>query len=69
MLLATAYMRRVSAKVGTLLRTQVALLALALAFIVASKTVLLLTGVPALLVPVALVPLWLRCTWTAAPVR
>jgi cyclic-di-AMP phosphodiesterase PgpH len=58
MLLATAYMRRVSAKIGTLLRTQVALLALALAFIVASKTVLLLTGLPALLVPVALVPLW-----------
>ncbi|HEX4351886.1 MAG TPA: HDIG domain-containing protein, partial [Polyangiales bacterium] len=58
MLLCTMYMRRVSAKVGTLLRTQVALLGMALAFIVLSKAVLLATGLPALMVPVALVPLW-----------
>jgi putative nucleotidyltransferase with HDIG domain len=58
MLLATAYMRRVSAKLGTLLRTQVAVLSMALAFLVLTKAILVFTSLPALLVPVALVPLW-----------
>ena len=58
MLLATAYMRQVSAKVGALLRTQVVLLSTAVAFLVLTRAVLLLTSAPAALVPVALVPLW-----------
>jgi putative nucleotidyltransferase with HDIG domain len=57
-LLATAYMRRVSAKVGALLHTQVALLGLALGFLILAKGIVLFTGLPALLLPVALVPLW-----------
>ena len=57
-LLATAYMRRVSAKVGALLHTQVALLGLALLFLFLSKLLMLFTGTPALLLPVSLVPLW-----------
>jgi cyclic-di-AMP phosphodiesterase PgpH len=57
-MLATAYMRRVSAKVGTLLRTQVALLTTMLLFLVAIKVTLLLSSLPALLMPVALIPLW-----------
>jgi putative nucleotidyltransferase with HDIG domain len=57
-LLATAYLRRVSAKVGALLHTQVALLGLSLLFLCCSKGLLLFTTMPALLVPVALVPLW-----------
>jgi putative nucleotidyltransferase with HDIG domain len=56
--LATAYMRRVSAKVGTLLHTQVALLVMAFVFLLVIKAVLLLTDLPALLMPVALLPLW-----------
>ncbi|MEY4576673.1 MAG: hypothetical protein RL701_1376 [Pseudomonadota bacterium] len=56
--LATAYLRRVSAKVGALLHTQVALLGLALFFLVFSKILMLFTTMPALLLPVALVPLW-----------
>jgi putative nucleotidyltransferase with HDIG domain len=57
-LLATAYLRRVSAKVGALLHTQVALLGLSLLFLCCTKGLLLFTTMPALLVPVALVPLW-----------
>ena len=57
-LLATAYLRRVSAKVGALLHTQVALLGLSVLFLCCAKGLLLFTGMPALLVPVALVPLW-----------
>jgi putative nucleotidyltransferase with HDIG domain len=53
-----AYMRRISAKNGALLRTQVALFALALAFLVVSKVLLLTTGLPALIFPIAMVPLW-----------
>jgi cyclic-di-AMP phosphodiesterase PgpH len=57
-LLATAYLRRVSAKVGALLHTQVALLGSSLLFLCCTKGVLLATTIPALLVPVSLVPLW-----------
>ncbi len=55
---ATAYMRRISAKNGALLRTQVALFALTFAFLLATKIILLTTSLPALMFPVALVPLW-----------
>lgn len=58
MVLATAYLRRVSAKVGALLHTQVALLGLALGFLLFAKVLLLFTTLPALLLPVSLVPLW-----------
>jgi cyclic-di-AMP phosphodiesterase PgpH len=57
-LLATAYLRRVSAKVGALLHTQVALLGLALGFLIVAKGLVLFTTLPVLLLPVALVPLW-----------
>ncbi|MET0385190.1 MAG: hypothetical protein ABW321_04485, partial [Polyangiales bacterium] len=56
--LATAYLRRVSAKVGALLHTQVALLGLAMFFLIGCKVLMLFTGLPALLLPVSLVPLW-----------
>jgi len=58
MLVAAAYMRRISAKNGALLRTQVALFALAFAFLFATKILLLTTNLPALIFPVAIVPLW-----------
>ena len=55
---AAAYMRRISAKNGALLRTQVAQFALAFAFLLVVKILLLVTTLPALLFPVAMVPLW-----------
>jgi putative nucleotidyltransferase with HDIG domain len=54
----TTYLRRGSARLGTLLRTQVGLVSLAALFIVANKGLLLFTSLPAHVVPVALVPLW-----------
>jgi putative nucleotidyltransferase with HDIG domain len=57
-LFATAYMRKVSAKVGALLHTQVAMLGMSLAFMLLAKAWLLFTPLPALLLPIALVPLW-----------
>jgi hypothetical protein len=56
--LATAYMRRVSAKNAALLRTQVTVLGLMLVFLLGVKAVMLLTNASAFLVPVALIPLW-----------
>jgi len=58
MVLATAYLRGVSAKVGALLHTQVALLGQLLGFLIAAKVVMVSTTLPSLLVPVSLVPLW-----------
>ena len=55
---ATAYMRRISAKNGALLRTQVALFGLSFAFLGLTKIFLLTTSLPALLFPVAMAPLW-----------
>jgi cyclic-di-AMP phosphodiesterase PgpH len=57
-LIATAYMRRVSAKNAALLRTQVGLLGMGLAFLIGTKLLLLLTDLSPLLFPVALIPLW-----------
>jgi putative nucleotidyltransferase with HDIG domain len=57
-LVATAYMRRISAKNGALLRTQVALFGMVFAFLCATKVLLLTTDLPALIFPIALVPLW-----------
>jgi hypothetical protein len=54
----TTYLRRGSARQGTLLRTQVGLLALALLFLTANKALLLFTALSGHLVPIALVPLW-----------
>jgi putative nucleotidyltransferase with HDIG domain len=54
----TTYLRRGSARQGTLLRTQVGLVTLALLFLIGNKGLLLFTGVSAHLVPIALVPLW-----------
>jgi cyclic-di-AMP phosphodiesterase PgpH len=56
--LATAYMRHVSAKNAALLRTQVALLALSLLYLCTVKVLLLVTSAPALAFPIALIPLW-----------
>jgi hypothetical protein len=57
-LLATAYMRKVSAKNAALLRTQVALLGMALSFLLVEKVLLLFTSLSPFLFPIALVPLW-----------
>ncbi len=57
-LLATAYMRRISAKNAALLRTQVALLGMSLAFLLVLKCLLLFTSISPYLFPIALVPLW-----------
>jgi putative nucleotidyltransferase with HDIG domain len=57
MVFATAYLRRVSAKVGELLHTQVALLGLSLIFLFFVKGLALFSNFPALSLPVALVPL------------
>lgn len=57
-LVATAYMRRISAKNGALLRTQVALFGMAFALLLVTKVLLLTTKLPALVFPIALVPLW-----------
>jgi putative nucleotidyltransferase with HDIG domain len=54
----TAYLRRGSARQGTLLRTQVGLVALALLFLIGNKAFLLFTHFSAQFVPIALVPLW-----------
>jgi putative nucleotidyltransferase with HDIG domain len=57
-LMMTTYLRRGSARQGTLLRTHVGLVALALLFLVTNKAFLLFTHFSAHLVPIALVPLW-----------
>jgi hypothetical protein len=57
-LMMTTYLRRGSARQGTLLRTQVGLVALALLFLLANKGLLLFTALSPHLVPIALVPLW-----------
>lgn len=57
-IVAAAYMRKISAKNGALLRTQVALFALVFAFLIVAKVLLLTTGLPPLMFPIALVPLW-----------
>jgi putative nucleotidyltransferase with HDIG domain len=54
----TTYLRRFSLSYGTLLRTQVGLLALTLAFFAAAKLTLLLSGVSPFALPVAALPLW-----------
>ncbi len=56
--LATAYLRKVSAKSGALLRTQVSLLGLVLLFLLLMKVVLLVTDLSAFSFPIALLPLW-----------
>jgi hypothetical protein len=56
--LVVAFMRRGGTSPGALLRTQVGLSMLALGFVLAGKAVLLFTVVPALVLPVAVVPLW-----------
>ncbi|HEX7478307.1 MAG TPA: HDIG domain-containing protein [Polyangiales bacterium] len=56
--LATWYMRKVSAKSGALLRTQVSLLGLSLLFLLGMKLLLLLTDLSAFVLPIALLPLW-----------
>ena len=57
-LMMTAYLRFGHARQGALLRTQIGLLLLGLAFLIGHKAFLLLTDFPALLTPVAVVPLW-----------
>ncbi|MDH5674161.1 MAG: HDIG domain-containing protein [Myxococcales bacterium] len=54
---AMTYFRRAKTKQAGLLRTQVALIGLALIFLLADKTLLLVTGLPAHLVPVGFLPL------------
>jgi cyclic-di-AMP phosphodiesterase PgpH len=54
----TTYVPRLSPSRGALLRTQVGLLAMLGSLIAVSQLVLLLTPVSALVLPVALVPLW-----------
>jgi cyclic-di-AMP phosphodiesterase PgpH len=54
----TTYLRRFSASYGTLLRTQVGLLALIVGFAFAAKLTLLLTPLSPLVLPVAALPLW-----------
>jgi putative nucleotidyltransferase with HDIG domain len=57
-LMMTGYLRYGHARQGGLLRTQIGLLVLALVFLISHKAFLLLSGLPALLTPVAVVPLW-----------
>ncbi len=57
-LMLTAYMRGLSPGRGALLRTQLGLMALAIALLVAAKVFLLLTPLPAHLIPVASMSLW-----------
>lgn len=52
------YCRRFAPSYGTLLRTQVGLLALTVAFLATSKIILLLTSVSAFALPVATLSLW-----------
>ncbi|MFT3921078.1 MAG: HDIG domain-containing protein [Myxococcales bacterium] len=54
----TTYLRRFSLSYGTLLRTQVGLLALTVTAMALSKLVLLLTDASAYVLPVAALPLW-----------
>jgi putative nucleotidyltransferase with HDIG domain len=54
----TTYLRRFSLSYGTLLRTQVGLLALTTGFFAAAKLTLLLTSVSPFVLPVAALPLW-----------
>ena len=54
----TTYLRRFSISYGTLLRTQVGLLALTTGFFAAAKLTLLLTDVSPFVLPVAALPLW-----------
>jgi hypothetical protein len=53
----TAYLRRGSARQGTLLRTQVGLISLALLFLIGNKGFLLFTDLPPYLLPVGVVPI------------
>lgn len=57
-LMMTAYLRFGHARQGALLRTQIGLLLLALAFLIGHKAFLLISALPALLTPLAAVPLW-----------
>lgn len=57
MIMMTSYLRRGSARQGTLLRTQVGLVSLALLFLVANKAFLLFSDLPAYLLPISLVPI------------
>lgn len=57
-LMMTSYLRFGHARQGGLLRTQIGLLVLALVFLIGHKAFLLLTDFPALLTPIAVVPLW-----------
>jgi putative nucleotidyltransferase with HDIG domain len=57
-MMATSYLRRSSSARGSLLRTQVGLMGLSGAFLLAAKATLLLTDLPAEILPVAVVPLW-----------
>jgi putative nucleotidyltransferase with HDIG domain len=57
-LMMTAYLRFGHARQGALLRTQIGLLLLALAFLIGHKVFLLVSDLPALLTPLAAVPLW-----------
>lgn len=56
--LIVTFLRRGGTSPGALLRTQVGLLLLALAFLVGAKAVLLFSDAPAFVLPVAAVPLW-----------
>src|SRR5262249_22864816 len=55
----TTYLRRFSLSYGTLLRTQVGLLALTGGFVLLAKLLLLLTDLSAYALPVAALPLWI----------
>ena len=57
MIMMTSYLRRGSARQGTLLRTQVGLVSLALLFLVGNKVYLLFSDLPAYLLPISLVPI------------
>lgn len=54
----TTYLRRFSLSYGTLLRTQVGVLALTVAFFALSKLALTLTSISPFALPVAVLPLW-----------
>ncbi|MBN1652216.1 MAG: HDIG domain-containing protein [Deltaproteobacteria bacterium] len=57
-LIMTAALRHSSSKRGVLLKTQVGLLSASLLFLAGAKAFLLLTDLPAYLIPVAVIPLW-----------
>ncbi len=54
----TTYLRHFSLSYGTLLRTQVGLLAMMVSFVLFAKLLLLLTGISPYAIPVAALPLW-----------